>query len=368
MAEPTVLIMAGGTGGHVFPALAVADALLRQGVRVQWLGTARGIEADLVPKAGIPLHTISIAGLRGKGVAAQLLAPFRLLRAGWQALRLLQRVNPACALGFGGFASGPGGLIAWLLRKPLIVHEQNAVAGTTNRLLALFAKRVLLGYPHALDSDKAEFVGNPVRDAIAQLPQPELRWADRTGRMRLLVLGGSLGAQPINAVVPAAVAALPAHLRPEVIHQTGRAHGEAVAQNYRELQVDAQVRPFIDDMAAMYAWADVVLCRAGALTVAELAAAGVGAILVPLPHAIDDHQTHNARWLSEQRAGVMLPQAEFTVEGLTKLLRDLSAQPQELLAWARNARALAKPDAAQRVADRCAAMVAANTPTEVADV
>ena len=353
MSEATVLIMAGGTGGHVFPALAVADVLLRHGMRVQWLGTARGIEADLVPKAGIPLHTISVAGLRGKGSRAQLLAPFQLVRALWQSLQLLKELNPACVLGLGGFASGPGGLAAWLLRKPLIIHEQNAVPGTTNRLLTWLAKRVLLGYPLAIDHAGAEFVGNPVRAAIAHLPAPEQRWAQRTGRMRLLVLGGSLGAQPINSVVPAAIAALPENLRPEIIHQSGRAHCNAVRADYSALNIEARVEAFIANMADAYAWADVVLCRAGALTVAELAAAGVGAILVPLPHAIDDHQTHNARWLSEQRAGVLLPQAQFSVDSLSQLLRDLAAQPQELLAWARNARALAKPDAAERVADAC---------------
>ena len=206
VSDATVLIMAGGTGGHVFPALAAADVLLRHGLRVQWLGTARGIEADLVPKAGIPLHFISVSGLRGKGLRAQLAAPFRIARALWQAVQLLKRVNPQCVLGLGGFASGPGGLAAWLLRKPLVIHEQNAVAGTTNRILAFIAKRILLGYPHALDNERAEFVGNPVRVAIANLPAPDQRWRERKGALRLLVLGGSLGAQPINSVVPAAIA------------------------------------------------------------------------------------------------------------------------------------------------------------------
>ncbi len=351
--EATVLIMAGGTGGHVFPALAAADVLLRSGLRVQWLGTARGIEADLVPKAGIPLHFISVSGLRGKGWRAQFAAPFRLARALWQAVQLLKRVNPQCVLGLGGFASGPGGVAAWLLRKPLVIHEQNAVAGTTNRILSFIAKRILLGYPHALDSESAEFVGNPVRAAIANLPAPEQRWRERIGALRLLVLGGSLGAQPINQVVPAAIALLPENLRPEIIHQTGRAHTDAVNNLYREANVTAHVEPFIDDMAAAYAWADIVLCRAGALTVAELAAAGVGAILVPLPHAIDDHQTHNAHWLSAQHAGISMPQSELSAENLAHILRELSTKPQELLAWAHNARVLAKPDAAQRVAAAC---------------
>jgi UDP-N-acetylglucosamine--N-acetylmuramyl-(pentapeptide) pyrophosphoryl-undecaprenol N-acetylglucosamine transferase len=349
----TVLIMAGGTGGHVFPALAAADVLLRKGLRVQWLGTARGIEADLVPKAGIPLHFISVSGFRGKGLRAQLTAPFRIARALWQSMQLVKRVNPQCVLGLGGFASGPGGVAAWLLRKPLVIHEQNAVAGTTNRLLAFIAKRVLLGYPHALENEAAEFVGNPVRSSIANLLPPEQRWRERTGVLRLLVLGGSLGAQPINAVVPAAIALLPENLRPEIIHQAGRAHADAVGEQYRALNISASVEPFIADMATAYAWADVVLCRAGALTIAELAAAGVGAVLVPLPHAIDDHQTHNARWLSEQHAGVLLAQTELTAENFASLLREMNARPQELLAWARNARSLAKPDAAQQVAAAC---------------
>ncbi len=360
MAEATVLIMAGGTGGHVFPALAAADVLLRSGLRVQWLGTARGIEADLVPKAGIPLHFISVSGFRGKSWHAQLAAPFRIARALWQAMQLLKRVNPQCVLGLGGFASGPGGVAAWLLRKPLVIHEQNAIAGTTNRILSVIAKRILLGYPHAIDSERAEFVGNPVRAAIATMPAPEQRWRERTGAMRLLVLGGSLGAQPINAVVPAAIALLPESLRPEIIHQAGRAHIDTVKEHYQAVSISARVEPFIDDMAAAYAWADVVLCRAGALTVAELAAAGVGAILVPLPHAIDDHQTHNARWLSEQHAGVLVPQSELNAEHLASLLREMSAKPQELLAWAHNARALAKPDAAQRVASACLECIGSN--------
>ena len=359
MAEPTVLIMAGGTGGHVFPALAVADVLLRKGVCVQWLGTARGIENDLVPKAGIPLHRIAVSGLRGKGLRAQVFAPFGLARALWQSLKLLKEMRPSCVIGFGGFASGPGGVAAWLLRKPLALHEQNAVAGTTNRLLALIAKTVLLGYPNALNGANAHYVGNPVRAAIANLPAPERRWNDRTGAMRVLVLGGSLGAKAINDIVPEAIATLPENARPEIRHQTGRAHVDAVRAHYGEKHIVATVDAFIDDMAAAYAWADVVICRAGALTVAELAAAGVGAILIPLPHAIDDHQTHNARWLSEQRAGVLIPQHELTVETLANLLRELAAQPQELLAWARNARALAKPNAAAEVADLCSQMMTA---------
>jgi len=353
MADATVLIMAGGTGGHVFPALAAADVLMRKGIDVQWLGTRRGIEADLVPKAGIPLHFIEVSGLRGKRLRDQLLAPFRLARALWQAMRLIKQLQPACVLGLGGFASGPGGVAARMLRKPLLIHEQNAVAGTTNRLLAFVAQQVLLGYPAALSGPRTRFIGNPVRRAIADLPPPEARWTGRVGSLRLLVLGGSLGAKPINDVVPEAIAAMPLGLRPEVWHQTGREHAERVAEAYREKHLTARAVPFIDDMAAAYAWADVVLCRAGALTVAELAAAGVGAILVPLPHAIDDHQTHNARWLTDHRAGMLIWQNELTPERLAVQLSELAAQPQELLAWARAARALAKPDAAEQLAQAC---------------
>lgn len=353
MAKGTVLIMAGGTGGHVFPALAVAEELLRRGVRVHWLGTARGIEADLVPRAGIPLHLVQVSGLRGKGWRQLVAAPLQLARALLQSLRLVRRLRPDAVLGLGGFASGPGGLAAWLLRTPLLIHEQNAIAGSTNRLLAPLARKVLLGYPDALDAEAVTWVGNPVRTPIASLPAPDKRWQTREGPLRLLVLGGSLGARPINEVVPAALAQLPAELRPEVWHQTGRDHADAVAAHYAELGIAARVEPFIEAMDSAYGWADLALCRAGALTVAELAAAGLGALLVPLPHAIDDHQTHNALWLVEQGAGRLLPQSELTPERLARELQGLAQKPQQLLAWARAARAVARTDAARDVAEQC---------------
>ncbi|MDX9873369.1 MAG: undecaprenyldiphospho-muramoylpentapeptide beta-N-acetylglucosaminyltransferase [Spongiibacteraceae bacterium] len=352
MAE-RVLIMAGGTGGHVFPALAVANELLRRGVEVHWLGTARGIEAEVVPQAGIPLHFIRVTGLRGKQLRTVLAAPVRLVRALFEAIRVIRTVRPACVVGFGGFASGPGGLAAWLLRRPLLIHEQNAVAGTTNRLLALFARRILLGFPDALESEQALQVGNPVRREIAQLPAPELRWQERAGPLRLLVLGGSLGARAINERVPAAVAAMPPALRPEIWHQTGREHVADVTADYAAHGIEARVVPFIADMAEAYGWADVALCRAGALTVAELAAAGLGALLVPLPHAIDDHQRHNALWLVAQGGARLLPQSELTAPALAQLLTELATKPQQLLGWACAARAAATPDAAQVVADHC---------------
>lgn len=353
MGRATVLIMAGGTGGHVFPALAVADELLRRGVGVHWLGTARGLESDVVPKAGIPLHCITVSGLRGKRLKALMAAPAQLLRAVWQALRLVRTLRPDVVLGFGGFASGPGGIAAWLARRPLVIHEQNAVAGTTNRLLAIFAERVLLGYPDAIDADRVVVVGNPVRNDIAALPTPAERWADRTGALRLLVLGGSLGAQPINKTVPEALAQLDVGLRPEVRHQAGRLHAAEVAADYARLGIEARVEPFIANMADAYGWADLVICRAGALTVAELAAAGVGALLVPLPHAIDDHQYHNAQWLTGQGAGRLLPQQQMSATELARQLRELATKPQQLLAWAAAARAAARPTAAGEVADQC---------------
>ena len=351
MSRGPVLIMAGGTGGHVFPALAVAEVLRARGAAVEWLGTARGIEADVVPRAGIPLNIIDVSGLRGKGPRSVLLAPWKLLRALYQALALLRRLRPASVLGMGGFAAGPGGLAAWLLGRPLVIHEQNAVAGTTNTLLARFARRVLLGFPDALDG--GEFVGNPVRTEISALPAPGQRWQGRSGPLRLLVLGGSLGAKPINELMPAALEQLPAQSRPVVRHQTGRGHDEAVAADYRQRGVDAEVQPFIEDMGAAYAWADLVLCRAGALTVAELCAAGVGAILVPLPHAIDDHQSANARWFVAGGAGRLQPQRELTPTLLAEQLRQLAGQRETLLHWAEAARALARPDAAAVVADHC---------------
>ncbi len=353
MSPRTVLIMAGGTGGHVFPALAAAEVFRQQGFEVEWLGTARGIEARLVPAAEIKLHCLNIAGLRGKGLKSLLLAPFKILSATWQAIRLLRQLRPVCVLGMGGFAAGPGGLAAWLLRKPLVIHEQNAVAGTTNRMLAPLARRVLSGYPISLGKNKQRYIGNPVRAEIARLPQPEQRGVGRAARLRLLVLGGSLGAKPINDLLPAALAALPAAQRPEVWHQAGEAHAQVVAEDYRQRGVAARSEAFVGDMAAAYGWADLVICRAGALTVAELAAAGVASVLVPLPHAIDDHQTANARWLAEQQAALLLPQSQLSVEALVGLLQQYQAEPASLLAMANKARSLAKADVAEQVVQQC---------------
>lgn len=346
-----VLIMAGGTGGHIFPGLAVAQALARRGVPVAWLGADGAMETRLVPAAGIALHTVPIAGVRGKSKAALLMAPLRLLGALARTLRLFGRLRPRAAISFGGYAAGPGGLAARLRRVPLLVHEQNAVPGWTNRKLAQWSTRVLTGFPGALPG--GEWVGNPVRPEIAALPPPQARLAGRAGPLRLLVLGGSLGAGALNATVPAALARLAPAARPQVRHQCGRDHGDATAAAYAGAGVEAAVEPFIADMAAAYAWADLVLCRAGALTLAELCAAGVGALLVPYPHAVDDHQTRNAAALVEAGAAELLPQARLEAPLLAARLAALAGDRVRLLAMATAARGLARPDAAEAVADAC---------------
>ena len=349
-----VLIMAGGTGGHVFPALAVARELDALGVPVTWLGTRRGLEARVVPAAGYPLNLIRVTGLRGKGALHLLLAPFMLLFAMLQALVVLLRVRPAAVLGMGGFTAGPGGVVAWLLRRPLLIHEQNSVPGTTNRLLAPLAWRVLEGFPGSLPARyRPLHTGNPVRADIAVLPEPGERFRDRAGDLHLLVIGGSLGAQVLNRVVPEAVTRLPDGLSLQVHHQTGRADEAAVRERYVALGDAARVEAFIDDMAAAYAWADLVVCRAGALTIAELAAAGLPSILVPYPHATDDHQTGNARYLVSAGAAVLLPQPELNAAALGAELQRIGGDRGVLLEMATRARGLARVDAAQQVAQLC---------------
>lgn len=347
-----VIIMAGGTGGHIFPALAVAEELKTQGFDVLWFGTRAGLEADIVPRAGFPISFITVSGLRGKGVLSWLLAPYKLGLAFLQALMLITRLKPALVLGMGGFVTGPGGLAAWLLDKPLVIHEQNSIAGLTNRLLAPIADRVLEAFPGSL---KAKYrplhTGNPVRTAIAALAN--LARPGHVGPLRLLVLGGSRGARALNEVVPRALAILASAQRPEVWHQTGTQHMAATQQEYRAARVTARIVPFIDDMTAAYSWADLVLCRAGALTIAELACAGVASILVPYPFAVDDHQTSNARYLTDAQAAMMVPQSQLTPHALAKLLSDLQRAPDRLRAMATAAHTLALPHAATRVTDVC---------------
>lgn len=350
--EAPVLILAGGSGGHIFPGIAVANALRRHGVPVVWLGSRHGLENRLVPAAGIALETISVSGLRGKGALAVLAAPYRLLRALAQALAVLRRLRPRAAISFGGFAAGPGGLAAWLSGVPLTVHEQNRIPGLTNRVLARFARRRLAGFPDAFAGDRAIWVGNPVRAAIADLPAPEQRLAGDHGALRLLVIGGSQGARALNAALPAALAQLD-DCAIAVRHQCGAGAVEATRAAYAGLQVAAEVEEFIDDMAAAYAATDLVVCRAGALTLAELCAAGVAAILVPFPAAVDDHQTANAGFLVDAGAALLLPQSTLSPSTLATAIRTLAGQPERRLAMASAARALARPDAAQRVAELC---------------
>lgn len=363
MTAPRILIMAGGTGGHVFPALAVAEELRRRGAVVSWLGTRAGIEAELVPQAGIDIDFISITGLRGKGALGWLLAPLRIVRALWQALAVLRARQPQAVLGLGGFASGPGGLAAWLSGRPLLIHEQNAVAGLTNRLLSRVATQVMQAFPGAFaEAPWVSTCGNPVRPAIAALAAPEQRYTAHQGPLRLLVVGGSLGAMALNETLPQALALLPVEQRPTVCHQSGRRHMETVRQAYAKAGVEAELLPFIDDMAAAYGWADVVLCRAGALTVSELAAAGVAAVLVPYPHAVDDHQTRNAAYLVDAGAALLLPQHNMNAETLAALLRRFTVDPRagrtQLGVMAQAARRLAQTDATALVAEACLAATA----------
>jgi UDP-N-acetylglucosamine--N-acetylmuramyl-(pentapeptide) pyrophosphoryl-undecaprenol N-acetylglucosamine transferase len=352
-----ILIMAGGTGGHVFPALAVARALHRNDEEVVWLGTRQGFEADLIPREGIPLEWTRVSGLRGKGVLNWLLGPLKLIVAVFDALGVLIRRRPKAVLGMGGFASGPGGFAAWLLRKPLIIHEQNSVAGLTNRLLAGLAREVLEAFPGSFSGRvKTRLVGNPVREDIAALPDPSQRLGERQGPLRVLVLGGSQGARVLNEIVPAAIGLLPEDERPEVWHQTGVATSDVAKEAYAHAGVLAKLDPFIDDVAKAYGWADMVICRAGALTISELAVAGLGAVLVPYPSAVDDHQTGNAEYLVGAGAGVLMPQPDFTAEALAAELAECIADRQLVIERAVNARSLAKPNATRDVVERLLAM------------
>ncbi len=344
----TLIIMAGGTGGHIMPGLAVADEMTRHGWQVVWMGNPDGMEARLVPARGYEMAWVRFSALRGKGILRKLLLPFNLLRGFAQALSHFKRIQPDVVLGMGGFISFPGGMMAVLRGIPLVLHEQNSIAGLANRVLARVADRVLTGFPEVIP--KGQWIGNPVRHEIAVLPAPTFRYSERQGKLRLLVIGGSLGAQALNETVPQALALLSADERPEVVHQAGEKHIDALRADYATAGVDANAVAFIEDMAGAYAWADVVICRAGALTIAELAAAGVASILVPFPHAVDDHQTANARFLARAGAAMLLPQSELTPERLA-LLRTLTRG--QLLEMAEKARALARPDATTTVAQSC---------------
>jgi UDP-N-acetylglucosamine--N-acetylmuramyl-(pentapeptide) pyrophosphoryl-undecaprenol N-acetylglucosamine transferase len=357
-AHRTVLVMAGGTGGHVMPALAVAEALRVDGWRVVWLGTRAGMEAKLAVESGFDMAWVRMAGVRGKTLLTKLLLPANLLAAFWQAARAIFRERPDVALGLGGYVAFPGGMMASLLGKPLVIHEQNAIAGLTNRVLACLADRVLLGLPEAFShgNDKplpcgrvaTDWVGNPVRPAIAALAEPASRMAGRSGPLRLLVVGGSLGAQALNQLIPQALARLREEDRPRVRHQSGAKHLDTLKANYAAADVAADCLNFIEDMAEAYAWADLVVCRAGALTVAEVAAAGCAALFVPFPFAVDDHQTANARFLADRDAGWLMQQKDLAEENLAEWLGGLTRE--SLLERATRARALARPGATSAVA------------------
>jgi UDP-N-acetylglucosamine--N-acetylmuramyl-(pentapeptide) pyrophosphoryl-undecaprenol N-acetylglucosamine transferase len=341
--------MAGGTGGHVFPGLAVADEMRGRGWHVVWMGARGGLEARLVPERGYAVEWIRAVALRGKGLAAKLLLPFNLLIGFWQSARAIFRVRPDVVLGMGGYVAFPGGMMASLLARPLAVHEQNAVAGLVNRVLAGVADKAMVAFPHALAN--AEWTGNPVRAEIARIAEPAARYAQRSGPLRLLVVGGSLGAQALNEAVPKALALLSEDVRPSVLHQAGEKNLLELKGNYKACGVRGELVAFIEDMARCYAEADLVICRAGAMTVSELAAGGIASVLVPFPHAVDDHQTANAKFLSDKGAAVLLSQKDLTPEGLARLIRSLDRKT--LAGMAQKARALGKPDAAHIVADRC---------------
>ncbi len=358
-----IMILAGGTGGHVYPAIAVAQQLRDWGHEVVWMGTRKGLEARIVPASGIPIAWLSVSGLRGKGVFTWLLAPAQLAIAIGQALSIVWRFKPRAVLGMGGFVAGPGALVSLVLGKPLIIHEQNALAGLTNRLLAPFASRVLTGFPSAFGREDTVFIGNPVRREIAAIPPPEERLANRRGCLRLLVLGGSLGAKRLNDVLPEALARIPLSQRPEVWHQAGRDLIDAAIYGYQAAGVEARIEAFIENMAAAYAWCDLVICRAGALTIAELAAAGAGAILVPYPHAVDDHQSVNARFLTETGAALTIRNEEFDASGLARVLEPFlsgDVNRVRLQEMARAARRKGRLDAVEQAARSCLEVAASD--------
>ena len=343
------LVMAGGTGGHIFPGLAVAEALRERGWRVHWLGNAANMEGRLVPPRGFAFESIAFGGVRGKGPLTLALLPLRLLKTFGQSIAAIRRVKPDVVIGLGGYITFPAGMMGVLLGKPLVLHEQNSVAGLANQVLAGVADRVYSAFPGAMK--KAQWVGNPLRAAFLQQPSPAQRFAGRSGPLRLLVVGGSLGAKALNDTVPRALALIPAAQRPQVIHQSGAAQIDALRASYAAAGVQAELTPFIEDTAQAFAAADLIVCRAGASTVTEIAAVGAAAVFVPFPAAVDDHQTSNARFLVDQGAGLLLPQKNMTPEQLAELLQ--TTDRATLLRWAERAQELAKTDATAQVVAAC---------------
>jgi len=350
----TVMVMAGGTGGHIFPGIAIAECLRVRGWNVVWLGNPDGMEARLVPPRGYRMEWLRFGALRGKGLLRKLMLPFNLLRGCWQAWRILSRVRPDVVVGLGGYITFPAGFMTVLTGRPLVLHEQNSIAGLANKVLGRFATCVLSGFPGVLP--EARWVGNPVRKEIIAIAPPAMRFEGRDGPLRLLVVGGSLGAAALNDAVPRALAMMPVDCRPTVIHQAGEKQIDALRAAYAAAGVEGDLRPFIDDMASAYAEADLVLCRAGALTISELTAAGVASLLVPFPYAVDDHQTTNAHFLSTREAALFMPQSTLAPEKLADLFASIKRG--QLLSMAENARALARPLAAVDVADACEELAA----------
>lgn len=348
------LIMAGGTGGHIFPGLAVAEALREAGWRVHWLGAPASMEEQLVPPRGFPFESVQFGGVRGKGLQTMVLLPLKLLRAFWQSLQVVRRVQPDVVVGLGGYITFPGGMMASLLGKPLVLHEQNSVAGLANRVLAQVSDRVFTAFPNVFQ--RAEWVGNPLRQAFTVQAAPAQRFAGRSGRLRLLIVGGSLGAKALNDTLPQALALIPEDGRPEVIHQSGARQIEALRAAYAAAGVEATLTPFIDDTASAFAQADLVICRAGASTVTEIAAVGAAAIFVPFPFAVDDHQTTNARFLVDQGGGWLLPQADMSAQDLAMRLQQLTRA--QLLACAEKAHQQRKMNATREVVVACEELAA----------
>jgi UDP-N-acetylglucosamine--N-acetylmuramyl-(pentapeptide) pyrophosphoryl-undecaprenol N-acetylglucosamine transferase len=349
-ASKTLMVMAGGTGGHVFPGLAVANHLRAQGWRVIWLGNPKGMEASLVPTHGFEMVGIQFGGLRGKGLLTKLLLPMNLLRAFAQSIGVMRRVKPDVVLGMGGYITFPAGMMAVLLGKPLVLHEQNSIAGLANKVLAKVADATLTAFPGVLPN--AEWVGNPIRREILSLPSPQERYADRVGPIRVLVVGGSVGAQFLNTLLPEALALVPKEKRPVVTHQVGRGNQAAIEQRYAQLGVDAKVLEFVQDMATAYGDSDLVISRAGAMAVSEIACVGVASLLVPFPHAVDDHQTTNAAFLNGDGAAELKQQNELTAQWLAQWLTNTSRSQMQLMA--EKARSKAKIDATETVARVCA--------------
>jgi UDP-N-acetylglucosamine--N-acetylmuramyl-(pentapeptide) pyrophosphoryl-undecaprenol N-acetylglucosamine transferase len=354
MTEKVALVMAGGTGGHIFPGLAVAQALRERGWRVHWLGAPGSMEARLVPPQGFPLETIEFGGVRGKGLKTLALLPLRLIKAFWQAWRVVRRVQPDVLVGFGGYITCPGGMMGKLAGKKLVLHEQNSVAGTANKVLAAVADEVFTAFPNVFA--KGRWVGNPLREAFVRQPEPEARFAGRSGPLKLLVVGGSLGAKALNDIVPQALAMIPAAQRPSVVHQSGASQIEQLRANYAAAGVQAELTPFIDDTAQAFADADLIVCRAGASTVTEIAAVGAAAVFVPFPHAVDDHQNANARFLVEQGGGWLMPQKQLTAEKLAEMLQN--TERSALIERARNAKMMQKIQATHEMVATCEELTA----------